>query len=214
MKMRTFRFAIVLAGLLFSAVGALAQPSDAQVKKNVSGPDTVSVVLGKPGSKSWDSSFKKWVWTRDFTEKSKTSEPKVFQIITGYASYEVNGGRYTFWRVFTNSSRFEGIPNPSAEDVAALIEKFTVKEIFGATYYPNIVGKLESFGLPEDPKFEWHTMNSVSFDLVAVYTQKLTDAKGGTERGQRTFRIRLYRDNIKSPWQKFLTTSANTWKKL
>ena len=44
------------------------------------------------------------------------------------------------------------------------------------------------------------TPNSVSFNVVAVYTFRTNDV-GGKERGARTFNIRLYRDNTKSEWK-------------
>ena len=204
-------FSILL--VIASAIAGYAQPSEAQIKKDMSGPRTVSITFGKPGSRTWDTSSQKWIWTRDYTTKLKSDDPKIFQIVTGYAAYNANGSSYTFWRTFPNSSRFEGIPNPTNQEIQALIDRFTVKEIFGSFNYDNVVGKIESFGPPADPKFDWHTMNSVSFDLVGVYTQK-TNGIGGTERGQRTFRIRLYRDNVKSEWKKFLTTSSKEWKAL
>jgi hypothetical protein len=202
-----------LVFVIATAIVGVAQPSEAQIKKDISGERTISITFGKPGSRTWDTSSQKWIWTRDYTIKSKTEDPAVTHISTGYAAYNANGAAYTFWRVFPNSSRFEGIPNPTAQEIQALIDKFTVQEIFGSFNYGNVVGKIESFGPPADPKFDWHTMNSVSFDLVGVYTQK-TNGIGGTERGQRTFRIRLYRDDRKSPWKKFLTTSSKDWKVL
>ena len=204
---------LCLLMLTGSAIVGIAQPSEAQIKKDMSGERTISITFGKPGSRTWDTSSQKWIWTRDYTTKLKTEDPKVTQIVTGYAAYNANGSSYTFWRTFPNSSRFEGIPNPTTEEIQALVEKFTVQEIFGSYNYGNVVGKIESFGPPSDPKFDWHTMNSVSFDLAGVYTQK-TNGIGGTERGQRTFRIRLYRDDRKSPWKKFLTTSSKEWKTL
>lgn len=201
------------AFVIVSTIVGNAQPSEAQIKKDMSGERTISITFGKPGSRTWDTSSQKWIWTRDYTQKLKTEDPSVTQIVTGYAAYNANGAAYTFWRTFPNSSRFEGIPNPTNQEIQALIDKFTVQEIFGSFNYGNIVGKIESFGPPADPKFDWHTMNSVSFDLVGVYTQK-TNGIGGTERGQRTFRIRLYRDDRKSPWKKFLTTSSKDWKVL
>ena len=213
MKNLSLYLVVCCAFVVTFAAAANAQPSEAQIKKDISDAKTVSITFGKPGSKRWDSSYSKWIWTRDYSTKRKTEETGVFQISTGYAAYNANGASYTFWRVFPNSSRYEGIPNPTAAEIRALIDRCSVKEIFGGFHYGNVVGEIESFGPPAGPNFDWHTMNSVSFDLVGVYTQK-TNGIGGTERGQRTFRIRLYRDTVKSEWKKFLTTSANTWKAL
>src|SRR5262245_17237899 len=121
---------------------ALAQaPSDAQTKKDVTGPKTVSVTLGKPGKIEWSSTYKKYMWQRSFTAKLRTDTPEVFVIVKGYAAYDVTGGRNVFWRTFTTSNSYEGIPDPTPQDVIALIEKFGRKEFLGAYQYQNAVGE-------------------------------------------------------------------------
>jgi len=49
-------------------------------------------------------------------------------------------------------------------------------------YSYNSVGKVESIGLANELNYEWHTPNSVLFNIVAVYTHK-TNSIGGHERG-------------------------------
>ena len=77
-------------------------------------------------------------------------------------------------------------------------------------YSYNSVGKVESIGLANELNYEWHTPNSVLFNIVAVYTHK-TNGIGGRERGARTFRIRLYRDTTKAEWTSVGTTDKD-WK--
>lgn len=60
----------------------------------------------------------------------------------------------------------------------------------------------------DEPKFEWHTPNSVSFNVVAIYTERTNDI-GGKERLARTLRIRLYRDNPKAEWRSLLSTTED-----
>lgn len=194
----------ILWCLVFSN-SAAAQPTDAKIKKDLSGAETVSVTLGKPGKIEWSSTYKKYIWTRNFSAKVKTDEPGIFVIVTGYAAYDVMGGRYVFWRTFIASNNYEGIPNPNAADVQNLIEKFGVEEFMGNYYFRRIVGRLESLALTDAPEFEWHTPNSVSFNVVAVYTERTNDI-GGRERVARTFRIRLYRDNTKAEWKNLMST--------
>lgn len=203
--------ALIVSGACF-LTNVSAQPTDAQLKKQLTAARTVSVTLGKPGTIAWSSTYKKYVWSRNFTAKLKTDEPDVFLLVKGYASYDVMGGRYVFWRTFTSSNSYEGLPNPTAADVQALIARFGQKEFMRDYWYNNVVGKVESIGLADDPKYEWHTPNSMSFNIVAVYTHK-TNEIGGKERGSRTFRIRLYRDNTKAEW-KSLNTSDKEWKVL
>ena len=82
---------------------------------------------------------------------------------------------------FTTSNSYEGIPDPTAADAQALISKFGVEQFMGNYYFNRIVGKVESIGLAAEPKFEWHTPNSVSFNVRAVYTERTNDV-GGKER--------------------------------
>ena len=97
---------MLIAGVGFvSAVSA--QPTDAQIKRDLTGPRTVSVVLGKPGTREWSSTYKKYVWNRNFTAKLRTEDPRLFVIVKGYASYDIIGRRFAFWRTFTTSNSYE-----------------------------------------------------------------------------------------------------------
>jgi len=201
---------MVLLGVGF--VNAVAgQPTDAQTTKDLTHPKTVSVTLGKPGKIEWSKTYKKYVWTRSFTAKLKTDEPDIFVIVKGYASYDVMGGRYVFWRTFTTSNSYEGIPDPTAADVQALISKFGLEQFMGQYHFNHVIGKVESIGLAAEPKFMWHTPNSVSFNVVAVYTERTNDI-GGRERVARTLEIRLYRDSVKAPWKNLLSTDRGVEK--
>ena len=117
MKERCFARSFLMGALVFLSVGfanqATAQVPDAQLKKDLTGAKTVSVTLGKPGKIEWLRTYKKYAWTRDFTAKLKTEEPAIFVIVKGYAAYDVLGGRYVFWRTFTTSNSYEGIPDPT-----------------------------------------------------------------------------------------------------
>lgn len=189
-----------------------AQPSPAQIKKDISGPKTVSVTFNSPGKIEWDSAYKKYIWSRYFTATVKTDEPGVLLKVIGFAAYDVMGGRYVYWRTFTSSNSFSGIPNPTPADVQALIKRFGVKEFVGDYIYRfQLVGSVESIGLAPDPKFEWHTPNSVSLNVVGVYTKKGNGNTAPNEHGQQTFRVRLYRDNTKAEWNGVYSTRKE-WK--
>lgn len=211
----------VVPGLLLAAIVLLsggltaqvsAQPSDAELKKQLTHEKTVSVTLGKPGTREWSKTYKKFVWNRHFTAKLKTEDPEVFVIVKGYASYDLIGANHVFWRTFTTSNSYEGLPDPTAADVQALINKFGVAK-FLDSYFDRVIGKVESIGLADDPLFEWHTPNSVSFNVTAVYSERTNDV-GGKERIARTVRIRLYRDNTKSEWKSLLQTSNSVDRKV
>lgn len=197
--------AILFAFAVFSAE-AQAQPTDAQIKRDVSGPKTISVTLGGPGKREWSSGFKKYVWSRGFTAKVKTDDPKVNVIVRGSASYDIVGGRYTFWRTFISSNEFEGIPNPTSADVDALIEKFGLSKFMGSARYNSVIGKVESIGLSEEPNFVWHNPNSVSFNVVTVYRERINDI-GGSERISQVFEIRLYRNSVDAEWHNMISSA-------
>lgn len=202
-----FRF---FAGALFLCCLGLAQqvaaqPTDAEITKQLTHAKTVSVTLGKPGTREWSSTYKKYVWNRNFTAKLTTETPDIFVIVKGYASYDIVGARYAFWRTFITSNSYDGIPHPTAADVQALISKFGVEKFLGA-WFSHVIGKVESIGLAAEPKFEWHTVNSVSFDVTAIYTERTNDV-GGKERIARTSRVRLYRDSPKAEWKSLLVTN-------
>ncbi len=197
--------ALILLGVGFvNAVSA--QPSDAQIKKDLTGPKTVSVALGKPGKMEWSRTYKKFVWTRSFTAKVKSDEPGIFVMVKGYASYDVMGGRYVFWKSFITSNSYEGIPDPTSTDVQALISKLGEEQFMGNYHFNRVIGRVESLGLATEPEYMWHTTNSVSFNVVATYTEKTNDV-GGRQRIARTFEIRLYRDNVREPWKNLNSTA-------
>jgi hypothetical protein len=83
-----------------------------------------------------------------------------------------------------------------------------VEQFMGNYHFNHVIGKLESIGLSDEPKFEWHTPNSVSFNVTTVYTERTNDV-GGKERIARTLRIRLYRDNPKAEWKSLLSTNQD-----
>lgn len=188
-----------------------AEPTDAQIRKDLTGAKTVSVSLGKPGKIEWSRTYKKFVWTRSFTAKVKSDEPGIFVIVKGYASYDVMAGRYVFWKSFITSNSYEGIPDPTPTDVQALISKFGAEQFMGNYHFNRVIGRVESLGLAAEPKYIWHTPNSVSFNVVAMYTEKTNDV-GGRQRVARTFEIRLYRDSVKAPWKSLISTDRGVEK--
>lgn len=205
---RKYLWSVLIVGLVFvgAAYRVSAQPSDAELKKRLTSTKTVSVTLGKSDGRSWSSTYKKYTWTRNFTAKLRTDDPGVFVIVKGYIAYDIVGGRYVYWRTFTTSNSYEGIPDPNASDIRELINAFGIEKFMGNYYFNRIVGELESIGLSEEPQYEWHTPNSVSLNVTAVYTERIDDV-GGRERVARIFRIRLYRDNTKEAWTNLITST-------
>lgn len=198
---RRILFAFIAIGLVCVAVRA--QPTDAALKKQLTHPTTVSITLGKPGKTEWSSTYKKWIWTRYATIKMKTEDPGIFLVWYGYAAYDVVGGRFNYWRTFTTSNTYEGIPDLTNADLPRLVDTFGYKVLFSEFHFNRIPGgQVESFKLAPDPKFVWSNPNAVEFTTVAVYvTDRNSDQSiGKNRRVEGTFRIKLMRPNVKSEW--------------
>ncbi|MFM9903270.1 MAG: hypothetical protein ACKVQJ_01715 [Pyrinomonadaceae bacterium] len=216
--------------MLFGAGQTHAQPSDAQIKKQLTSPKTVSITLGAPGTVEWSSTYKKYVWSRNFTVKLKTDTPGEILIVKGYASYDVIGGRYVYWRTFTSSNSYAGKKNPTVDEINAVLAKQDLFRWNGGGF--DYIGEYESMRLAPEPEWEWHTPDSVSFNVVAVFT---VVNKGGLYADEEPYRsrpgfkaidkieafrrLRLYRKASNLPWETVgvsntIPISANTTKKM
>ena len=189
-----FIAAVVLA---IGVNAANAQPSAAQVKKDVSGPKTVSVTVLGRGTRVWSKGYSKYVWDVPYTAKVKSEEPGVNILVEATASYDIAGGRYVYWKSFVGSNLFEGIPNPTEAEVAALLQKFGPQPIMMGEFYSAV--KIEGIKLADKPRFEWHNLNSVSFTVYATFTEQVNYTT--TRRIAKPYRARLYRDGKTMPWK-------------
>lgn len=207
----TLTLALVVLGFGFGANHISAQPTDAQLKKQLTHKDTVSVTLGGRGKIEWSSTYKKYMWTRTFTAKLKTETPGEFLIVIGYAAYDVVGGRYVFWRTFTSSNSYEGKKNPTVAEINEVLAREEIREF---NFNNAVVGEYESFKIAPDTDWQWHTPNSVSFNAVGVFW---LDAGGrrydreawytppagfrALDKVESYLRLRLYRDAPNMPWR-------------
>ncbi|MBP7416133.1 MAG: hypothetical protein KA831_05735, partial [Pyrinomonadaceae bacterium] len=64
MKLRFFSGIVIMAAVALGicVTAANAQPTATQVKKDVSGPKTISVTVGGRGTRVWSKGYSKWVW--------------------------------------------------------------------------------------------------------------------------------------------------------
>ncbi len=189
--------------LAFGVTASNAQPGAAQVKKDVSGPRTISVTVHGGGTRVWSKGYSKYVWDVPYTAKVKSEEPGVNILVEATASYDIAGGRYVYWKSFVGSNIFEGIPNPTDAEVSALLTQFGPQKVMMGDFY-NAVGGVESIKIAAKPRFEWHTLNSVSFTVIATYKEKVDSST--MRRIAKPFRARLYRDSKTAPWKNILGT--------
>lgn len=189
--------------LVFGVAAVMAQPSAAQVKKDVSGPKTISVTVEGSGKRVWSKGYSKYVWDVPFSAKVRSEEPGVNILVEATASYDIVGGRYVYWKSFVGSNIYEGIPNPTDSEVASLLQQFGPQKVMMGDFY-NAVGGIESIKLAPKPRFEWHTLNSVSFTVFVTFKEKVDYTT--TRRVSKPYRARLYRDGKSMPWKNILGT--------
>ncbi len=189
--------------LVFGAVAVIAQPSAAQVKKDVTGPKTISVTVEGTGKRVWSKGYSKYVWDVPYSAKVRSEEPGVNILVEATASYDLVGGRYVYWRSFVGSNIYEGIPNPTDAEVASLLQQFGPQKVMMGDFY-NAVGGIESIKLAPKPRFEWHTLNSVSFTVFVTFKEKIDYTT--SRRVSKPYRARLYRDGKSMPWKNILGT--------
>jgi hypothetical protein len=195
---------LVVAALVAGAGTAAAQPSDKQIKKDMTSDGTISVKLVGKGTVQANTDTLNYEYVRGVEIKSKTEWKGINVIITGDAVYQrVGKGKFTYWKFRVIDNRYEGIPNPSATDIAAVLATDWA-EAFGGGISGSIVKVVEPHTLAPDPQWVWHEPKSVSFKMLA----KVDRVVGNTdvETQQLTLDVRLYRDTFDGPWQRFLVS--------
>jgi hypothetical protein len=191
--------------LVLAAGRAAAQPSDAQVKKDLTSPKTIEVRLTpKKGTVQLNTDTMNYEFVRGAECVLKTDMPGVKLLVVGDAVYQrVGGGKFTWWKFRVIENRYDGIPNPKPDEIAEVIGK-KPGEQFGAGLANIIVKVHEPPTLAPDPRWEWHTPNSVSFDMVGKIDRVLNNTDVETD--EQIVRVRLYRDDLKQPWKTFMAT--------
>lgn len=211
---RSIVWTMALAAILFTGAfndSARAQPTAAQLKA-IEPKTAVSFTWHRPGKLEWSSTYKKYVYSIHWTAKRKTDQPGVYVTIKGYSSFDVIGGKYVYWRDFVSGNSYDGQKPPMLAEMNATMQKVDLREMAR----PEQVGEYESLRLAPDPDYEWHTMNSVSFTVIAVYSKRFSggyydadspqqpptpSGKQAVDRIEHHLRFRLYRDGLTVPWR-------------
>jgi hypothetical protein len=188
--------------LLVLSRGALAQPSDAQIKKDLTSPGVLSVTLSKTGGgKVWSKLDLQYYWERSavVVRNAGLKEfPNVKLEIGGIARYTIIGGGYKFKKFLVTYNSYQGIPNPTKKEIETMLRGDVERAVTNHTFN-RIIGDVEKLELAADPQWEWHTPNSVSFKVRAVFEEIVNNTD--TEKVDRLYEIRLYRDAINKPWK-------------
>ena len=197
---------LVAIGLLtVSGSAARAQPSDAQIIRDLKSPGVISVKLLGRGSRVWSTGYSQYTWDRTaiVVRKAGLREfPNASVEICGIATYSIVGGRFPFKKFYVSYNSYIGIPAPSAKTIVALLK--TDMSIFLGNDALFIVGPVQPIALAANPKWNWHTPNSVSLRVTTGYKKKVSLTE--LEQQKVVKEIRLYRNAIKSPWNRFASS--------
>lgn len=191
---------------LLLPVYAWAQPSDAEIKKQITNAGTKQIKFTKStGTRQWNSDIKNWEWVRGVEVIRSSEYPGIDLVVTGDVVYQYTGvGKYQYWKFRTLDNHYLGIPNPSAKEINDFISKDWQK-FYG--YYFTKITKLNSEPmLAEQPAWEWHSPNSVSFKMVQIFDFIYSNTEVKTM--QTTWNVRLYRDSPKDAWKNFLSVKS------
>jgi hypothetical protein len=190
--------------VLLGSGTALATPSDSQVKKDLGGSNVIKVTLtSKPGTVQGNTDTMNYEYIRGAEILSKTDYPGVKMITTGDAVYQRTGrGKFSYWKFRVFDQRYEGIPNPTNEEIQKVLATKPAEQFGG------IAGRIKNVKKPhvlaKEPQWVWHTPNSVSFQTVAVIDVPKSYTE--LETLEQTVEVRLYRDDMKGPWTGFITS--------
>ncbi|MEZ4774371.1 MAG: hypothetical protein R3D00_14395 [Bacteroidia bacterium] len=179
----------------------IAQPTDAQIKADLTSPGVTKIELSKTnGAKVWSSTYQQYYWERGavITRNAKLAEyPNATIEIGGIARYTIVNGKFSYNRFLTTWNEYKGIPTPTDEDVLEMVKQNLSSFLVGR--YNDIVSELENLRIAEEKNSEWHTANSFSINLACSYEKKISYTE--TARYDAIYRVRFYRDAISSPWK-------------
>lgn len=208
---------IVSSFFLIFAVEASGQtpPTEAQIKKDLMNPGVIAIIIRGKGS------FEKFVenravvneYYRSVTVRRKTDKPGVTLDVLGDVVYRLIGGRWVYRRMRLGGNTYGGIANPTVAELNKLVEKMQLRDVHNQWEY-YFVGEIESIKISEGfPRWEWHTPNSVSFNVVMVHSMIYNGGSYNGEASERAYpdvfvdrveriqRWRIYRDDEKQPWK-------------
>jgi hypothetical protein len=183
-----------------------AQPTDAEVKKQLAGSGVLEVRLSKnPGVREWNADRNNWEY-RKYAEVVRTTEyPGVKLLVTGAAVYQALGpGKYGYLRFAVAANRYEGIPDPGENEIQTLISTDWGK--FYGYYFQKITRLVDPPRLAPDPGFDWDKPTSVSFKMKAAYD--VITSNTSVETVEQIFNVKFFRDDLKSPWKSFLSSAG------
>lgn len=199
------RIALLAAALGLGAIAAYAQPSDAQIKKDLARPGQVKIELSSsPMKKVRATGDLLWYWERGATIWRKADIPEypgAMVVVYGLVRYDI--GNPPSYREFkTSHNTYEGIPTPGNDEVLAHARTH-FRQFVGDHRFNRMV-ELKELRIADDPKTVWHTPLSFSMQFEVVADMIISDVEVATESVRQE--TRFYRDAVSSPWRADMVT--------
>ncbi|MBL7953941.1 MAG: hypothetical protein JNJ91_02800 [Flavobacteriales bacterium] len=199
------RIALALAALSLSVLAAYAQPTDAQIIKDLTKPGLIKLVLDPgPTKKVWSSTYTQWFWERGYTSWYNANIPEYpnAQVEAGCTVRYHTGSPASYRESLVSYNEYHGIPTPSNEEIMAIVNG-NMQSFLGQRYY-RIIGDLHYVRMKPGAKATWHNPNSFSIPFEISYDEA-TDYTTVTTINE-TVETRFYRDAITSPLKNNMVT--------
>ena len=202
-----------LAGLVCDPARAQGLPSEDDIRRDLAAPGVVEIVFRGQGTLERIVENGVWIdeYKRSVTVRRAGDRPGVTVEVIGDVVYRPTGDRFVFQRMRLAGNRLTGLEPPDLAAIDRLIATLKPHDI--DTLFSLVVGEYESIRLADDPRWEWHSPKSVSFEVVQIYTTRhMGGAYPGSyvemtkpgevflDRVERIERWRIYRDAEDGPW--------------
>jgi hypothetical protein len=193
---------ILLALLNFVTNICKAQPTEAEIRKQITNAGTRSITFTKStGTRQWNRDIGNWEYVRGVEVVRKSDYPGIDLMVAGDVVYQYTGvGKYSYWKFRTISNQYLGIPNPTVKEISDFISRDWQK--FYGYYYTVITQLLQQPVLADEPGWTWHSPNSVEFRMKLKFDYIISNTE--TETLDCIWKVRLYRDDPKTAWKNML----------
>jgi hypothetical protein len=203
------RTILLIIFVSFLSLVGIAQPTDAIIKKDLTTPLTIDIKFTKTtGTRQWNSKSGNWEYVRGAHIRLKSKDyPGLVVKVVGDAVYQYIGGtKYSYQKFRTGYNEWEGIPNPTETEIEKLIST-DWKSFYG--FYFNKIVKLNSGpSFVKEKNFTWNSPNLVVFFMKV--NADMLGPNNTVETTEQEFEVRFFRDNIKDPMQRFMSSSGSS----
>jgi hypothetical protein len=195
-----FRLLLLIAAIGLAVIAAYAQPSDAQVLKDISWDGVIKKEL-RPGTikKVWSDANDQYYWDRACVVWRNANIPEYpnAQIeIGGFARYSYVTNTYQDF--LTTYNTYTGIPAPNNEEIMGML-RGNLRGVLGEYKVNNIVGELHYLRFPENSGPTWDNPKHLTVPVEVEYERK--EGPTWTVVYADRLRVHFYRDAINAPWK-------------